>query len=527
MNVQYTFGRSRGNTGGSNEALTAANNARAIDEFRLRRRLQQLRRAPHVQPERALRHPLRPRRQRRPRQVVAGRLGPGRHRQRAQRPAGSSADRASRRRLPRRGWQHLPRTRRPIAWRSSTRRAAARRATCAGRTWFRASIRSSRTAACCSSTRRPSRRRSPARSATSSATRSTGRTSSRWTSWCRRSSRWAARSNVEFRAGGVQPVQHGELREPGRHAAAGDSDRQPDGSQPRAARPALHDGRGRHVRPLHAAPWAAPWASARRAGAVRASAELPIKFTSRRRPEGIPPAVRCTARFGLVEGGLQAALRPVGLKTDRYVLLGFFPPEPPHGSAPQTAENPSSRPTGTSDLGRGRGRATSWRRGRPPPTAPARACVNCCSHAGKRNDGTQAPPSITITSTTKIATRRVAAGVRPIAATSRPKVDAMIALAIATAKKPGTLPIGTSNTTRAKANDDEQRQQREDGAADRRASEQRRCATAARCAAASTARARVRAGCRPRARWRQRARTGCPCRQTSARSRCRSAAGCR
>jgi hypothetical protein len=32
-NVQYTFGRSRGNTAGSNEALTAANNARAIEEF--------------------------------------------------------------------------------------------------------------------------------------------------------------------------------------------------------------------------------------------------------------------------------------------------------------------------------------------------------------------------------------------------------------------------------------------------------------------------------------------------------------
>jgi hypothetical protein len=33
MNAQYTLGRSRGNTGGSNEALTAANNARSIDEF--------------------------------------------------------------------------------------------------------------------------------------------------------------------------------------------------------------------------------------------------------------------------------------------------------------------------------------------------------------------------------------------------------------------------------------------------------------------------------------------------------------
>jgi len=32
-NVQYTLGRSRGNTAGSNEALTAANNARALNEF--------------------------------------------------------------------------------------------------------------------------------------------------------------------------------------------------------------------------------------------------------------------------------------------------------------------------------------------------------------------------------------------------------------------------------------------------------------------------------------------------------------
>jgi len=32
-NVQYTLGRSRGNTAGSNEAQTAANNARAVNEF--------------------------------------------------------------------------------------------------------------------------------------------------------------------------------------------------------------------------------------------------------------------------------------------------------------------------------------------------------------------------------------------------------------------------------------------------------------------------------------------------------------
>ena len=33
MNAQYTLGRSKGNTAGSNEALTAANNARTLDEF--------------------------------------------------------------------------------------------------------------------------------------------------------------------------------------------------------------------------------------------------------------------------------------------------------------------------------------------------------------------------------------------------------------------------------------------------------------------------------------------------------------
>ena len=52
MNAQYTLGYSKGNTGGSNEATTASNNARALERVRLRRRLQQLRRPPHLQPER-------------------------------------------------------------------------------------------------------------------------------------------------------------------------------------------------------------------------------------------------------------------------------------------------------------------------------------------------------------------------------------------------------------------------------------------------------------------------------------------
>ena len=60
LNVQYTLGKSYGNTAGSNEALTSGNNARHALGLRLRQRLQQLRRPPHVQPERALPDPLRP-----------------------------------------------------------------------------------------------------------------------------------------------------------------------------------------------------------------------------------------------------------------------------------------------------------------------------------------------------------------------------------------------------------------------------------------------------------------------------------
>ena len=58
INAQYTLGRSRGNTGGSNEALTAANNARAHRRVRLRQRLQQLRRPPHLQLQRPLPDPV-------------------------------------------------------------------------------------------------------------------------------------------------------------------------------------------------------------------------------------------------------------------------------------------------------------------------------------------------------------------------------------------------------------------------------------------------------------------------------------
>ena len=75
-----------------------------------------------------------------------------------------------------------------------------------------------------------------------------------------------------------------------------------------------------------------------------------------------------------------------------------------------------------------------------------------CSHAGKMNDGTQAPPSITITSVTKMARPRVASGVLPSAAMSRPKLDVSSAKATATPMKPATLPsMRTPNTVIAAA----------------------------------------------------------------------------
>ena len=98
MNLQYTLGRSRGNSGGSNEANTAANNARTARPVRLRRRLQQLRRPPHLQ-RRALLYSLPFGRGRQFGSDWAGadgrvarRMGRRRHAQRSQRPARAGAD---------------------------------------------------------------------------------------------------------------------------------------------------------------------------------------------------------------------------------------------------------------------------------------------------------------------------------------------------------------------------------------------------------------------------------------------------
>ena len=97
LNAQYTLSRSFGNTSGSNEALTAANNARALDRVRLRPRLQRLRRASYVQLQRALLDPVRqgPKIPERRSPACVRRLGRRRHRQRPQRPADRRARDAS------------------------------------------------------------------------------------------------------------------------------------------------------------------------------------------------------------------------------------------------------------------------------------------------------------------------------------------------------------------------------------------------------------------------------------------------
>ena len=139
MNAQYTLGKSQGNTGGSNEATTAANNARALDEFdyddgynnfdvRHTFNLSVLYSLPYghgrnygsdigVLTRRAAR-----------------RLGRRRHRQRAQRPAGAGPDRRPDIVYRGRARQRSSPTRRRAARRSSTCPAAAPRATCGGPT---------------------------------------------------------------------------------------------------------------------------------------------------------------------------------------------------------------------------------------------------------------------------------------------------------------------------------------------------------------------------------------------------------
>ncbi len=85
LNAQYTLGKSTGNTGGSNEAQTAANNARTPDQFEYRQRLQPVRRPAHLQSERRLRD---------------SRLAGCRHRERAERPAHPGRHRAPRHSVP-------------------------------------------------------------------------------------------------------------------------------------------------------------------------------------------------------------------------------------------------------------------------------------------------------------------------------------------------------------------------------------------------------------------------------------------
>ena len=81
------------------------------------------------------------------------------------------------------------------------------------------------------------------------------------------------------------------------------------------------------------------------------------------------------------------------------------------------------------------------------------AKVTFCSHAGKMKAGTQLPPSMTSSRVARMAMPRVASGVLPNTAISRPNVAVMMAKATHTPRKPARLPsIFTPNTTRANPN---------------------------------------------------------------------------
>ena len=117
---------------------------------------------------------------------------------------------------------------------------------------------------------------------------------------------------------------------------------------------------------------------------------------------------------------------------------------PPSGSAPPRARRRARRTRAA------RRSWAAWPASEAPrqvvasrPSTAQRAgitSVTFCSQAGNTNEGTQAPPSITINSTARMATPRVAGGVLPSAAISSPKVEAISAVATHTARKASQLP---------------------------------------------------------------------------------------
>ena len=167
MNAQYTLGYSKGNTGGSNEAVTAGNNARAISEFdyddgynnfdvRHTLNLSLLYDLPGSGP------------------FLSGWSVAGIVNARSGIPVPVLVQRNDivlRRRRGQRVQQRGGRSHGPC----STRREAARRATPAAPIACRAWTSTPSRMACCSSTRRRSRRRRRGRSVTSNATPSTDR----------------------------------------------------------------------------------------------------------------------------------------------------------------------------------------------------------------------------------------------------------------------------------------------------------------------------------------------------------------
>ena len=107
--------------------------------------------------------------------------------------------------------------------------------------------------------------------------------------------------------------------------------------------------------------------------------------------------------------------------------------------APKIAVNTSSAAIGPS---------ASWNP-HPRHTSPSNpstahrvgtAKLTFCSHCGKRNAGTQLPPSITSSSVTRIAIPREASGVLPSTATSSPNAAVIIANATQTPRNPRNCP---------------------------------------------------------------------------------------
>jgi hypothetical protein len=100
--------------------------------------------------------------------------------------------------------------------------------------------------------------------------------------------------------------------------------------------------------------------------------------------------------------------------------------------------------------------------------------VIVCSHCGKINAGTHAPPSITMIKVTRMERPRVASGVLPTAAISSPKAAVISEKATQTQRNPAGLPSNADAKHHAgKAKNYQQNQHRGNGRTDGPAAEQK------------------------------------------------------